>query len=218
MASIESSDPQKSNGKSESSVRLIPLSSELGFDWSLFDLYLKQHVSQWPNGTLCLTTDLDKVDLDESTSDEDKATREKKLRSANSKVVSALFNASFNCDEAKAVLTSHSQLDPTGNAFKLYNMIKVRFSRKNEDKLQSMINDLMAITAQAGEEPTVLVDRMEKMCVAISAIDGAQLPMEFALVGALKKAVKSRFKLLTSGIKLAPTEWTLPLLKIKLRD
>ena len=42
--------------------------------------------------------------------------------------------------------------------------------------------------------------------------------MEFALVGALKKAVKSRFKLLTSGIKLAPTEWTLPLLKIKLRD
>ena len=163
-------------------------------------------------------TDLDKVDLDESTSIEDKATREKKLRSANSKVVSALFNASFNCDEAKAVLTSHSQLDPSGNAFKLYNMIKVRFSRKNEDKLQSMINDLMAITAQAGEEPTVLVDRMEKMCVAISAIDSAQLPMEFALVGALKKAVKSRFKLLTSGIKLAPTEWTLPLLKIKVRD
>ncbi len=47
---------------------------------------------------------------------------------------------------------------------------------------------------------------------------GAQLPMEFALVGALKKAVKIRFKLLTSGIKLATNEWTLPLLKIKLRD
>ena len=36
MASIESSDPQKSNGKSESSVRLIPLSYEVEFDWSLF--------------------------------------------------------------------------------------------------------------------------------------------------------------------------------------
>jgi hypothetical protein len=134
--------------------------------------------------------------------------------------VGALFNASFNCDEAKAVLlTSHSQLDPRGNPFKLYNMIKARFSKKNQDKLQSMINDLMGIEAQVGEEPTALVDRMEKMCVAISAItDSAQLPMEFALVGALKKAVKIRFKLLTSGIKLAPTEWTLPLLKIKLRD
>ena len=73
MASIESSDPQKSSGKSESSVRLISLSSDLGFDWSLFDLYLKQHVSQWPNGTLCLTTDLDKVDRDESTSERKEA-------------------------------------------------------------------------------------------------------------------------------------------------
>ncbi len=113
--------------------------------------------------------------------------REKKLRSANSKVVGALFNFFFNCDEAKAVLTSHIQLDPSGNAFKMYNMIKV----KNEDKLQSMINDLMTITAQAEEEPTALVGRMEKMCVAISAIDSAQLPMEFALVGALKRLSKA---------------------------
>jgi hypothetical protein len=56
------------------------------------------------------------------------------------------------------------------------------------------------------------------MCVAISAIDSAQLPMEFALVGVLKKAVKIRFKLLTSGIKLATQTWTLPLLKTKLRE
>ena len=108
MASIESSDPQKSNGKSDSNVRLISLSSEVNFDWSLFDLFLKQHVSQWAYGTLCLTTDFDKLDLEESTSDEDKVSREKKLRSANTKVMNALFNASFNCDEAKAVLTSHS--------------------------------------------------------------------------------------------------------------
>ncbi len=102
MASIESSDPQKSNGKSDSNVRLISLSSEVNFDWSLFDLFLKQHVSLWPYGTLCLTTDLDKLDLEQSTSDKDKATREKKLRSANTKVMNALFNASsFNCDEAK---------------------------------------------------------------------------------------------------------------------
>ena len=56
------------------------------------------------------------------------------------------------------------------------------------------------------------------MCVAIKAIDSAQLPMELALVGVLKKAVKIRFKLLTSGIKLATNDWTLPLLKVKLRE
>ncbi len=99
----------------------------------------------------------------------------------------ALFNVSFNCDEAKAVLTSHSQLDPSGNAFKLYNMIKTRFSKKNEERLQSMINDLMGIMAQAGEEPAALVDRFEKMCVAIKAIDIAQLPIDLALVGVLKR-------------------------------
>ena len=72
--------------------------------------------------------------------------------------------------------------------------------------------------AQAGEEPAALVDRIEKMCVAIKAIDSAQLPMELALVGVLKKAVKIRFKTLTAGIKLATEVWTLPNLKIKLRD
>ena len=72
------------------------------------------------------------------------------------------FQFSFNCDEAKEVLTSHSQGDPSGNAFKLYNMLKVRFSKKNEERLQTMINDLMGIMAQAGEEPAALVDRMEK--------------------------------------------------------
>ncbi len=35
----------------------------------------------------------------------------------------------------------------------------------------------MSIMAQAGEEPPALVDRMEKMCVAIKAIDSAQLPI-----------------------------------------
>ncbi len=73
--------------------------------------------------------------------------------------------------------------------------------------------------AQAGEEPAALVDRMEKMCVAIKDIDSsAQLPMEIALVGVLKNAVKIRFKLLTTGIKLATNERTLPMLKIKLRE
>jgi hypothetical protein len=81
-----------------------------------------------------------------------------------------------------------------------------------------MINDLMGIMAQAGEEPAALVDRMEKMYVAIQAIDSAQLPMDLALVGVLKKAVKTRFKLLTSGINLATNVWTLPLLKTKLRE
>ena len=56
------------------------------------------------------------------------------------------------------------------------------------------------------------------MCVAITAIDSAQLAMDLALVGVLKKAVKTSFKLLTSGIKLATQTWTLPLLKTKLRE
>ncbi len=118
MASIESSDPQKSSGKLEFSVRLILLSSEVEFDWSLFNLYLRQHVSQWPNGLFCMTTDFDKLDLAESTSDEDKVTREKKLRLANTKVMGALFNVSFNCGEAKAVLTSHSQLSCTSSSLR----------------------------------------------------------------------------------------------------
>jgi hypothetical protein len=56
------------------------------------------------------------------------------------------------------------------------------------------------------------------MSVAIKAIDSAQLLMDLALVGVLKRAVKIRFKMLTAGIKLATNEWTLPLLKIKLRE
>ncbi len=71
-----------------------------------------------------MTTDLEELDLEESTSDKDKVSREKKLRSANTKVIGALFNVSFNCDEAKAVSVNFAQLtiyklDPSGNAFKL---------------------------------------------------------------------------------------------------
>ncbi len=62
-------------------------------------------------------------------------------------------------------------------------MFKVRFSKKNEERLQTMINDLMGVMAQAGEEAAALVDRIAKMCVTIKAIDRAQLPMELALVG-----------------------------------
>ncbi len=83
----------------DSSVRLFPLSAEVDFDWSIIDLFFKQNVSQWPNGVLCLTTDLDKLDLDEGTSEEDKVTREKKLRSTKTKVMGSLFNVSFNCNE-----------------------------------------------------------------------------------------------------------------------
>ena len=153
-----------------------------------------------------MTTDFEKLYLAENTSDEDKVIREKKFRSANTKVMGALFNVSFNCDEAKAVLTAHNQGDPSGNAFKLYNMLKMRFSKKNEERLQTMINDLMGIMAQAGEEPAALVDRKEKMRVAIKAIDSAQLPMNLALVGVLKKAIQTRFKTLT----VATNKWTSP--------
>ena len=105
----------------------------------------------------------------------------------------ALYNVAYSNDEAKAVLTAHSQSDPSGNANKLYQMLKARFSKKDEDKLQLMINDLNSIMAKDGEEPTALVDRLEKMCVAIKAIDSAQLPTDLSLVGVLKKAISLRF-------------------------
>ena len=50
MALIDGLDPQRSGGKPESSVRLISLTSGAEFDWTMFDLYLQLHVSQWPNG------------------------------------------------------------------------------------------------------------------------------------------------------------------------
>ncbi len=48
------------------------------------------------------------------------------------------------------------------------------------------------------------------MCLAIKAIDSVQLSTDLALVEVLKKAVKTRFKTSTVGIKLATNEWTLP--------
>ncbi len=84
-----------------------------------------------------MITDFDKRDLAEGTSEEDKVTRKKKFRSANTKVMGAPFNVSYNCDETKAVLTAHHQEDSSANAFKLYNMLKVRFSKKNEKRLQT---------------------------------------------------------------------------------
>ena len=136
MASFESSDPQtRSGGKPESSVRLISLTSGPEFDWTMFDLFLKLHVSQWLNGNYCLVTDFEKLDIEEQTSDEDKVARLKRLKSANVKVMGALYNVAYSNDEAKAVLTAHSQSDPSGNANKLYQMLKARFLKKDEDKL-----------------------------------------------------------------------------------
>ncbi len=57
------------------------------------------------------------------------------------------------------------------------------------------------------------------MCLTITAFDSAQLLMDIAMVGVLKKVVQIRFKTLTSGIiKLVSHDWTLPLLKTKLRE
>ncbi len=81
-----------------------------------------------------------------------------------------------------------------------------------------MINELNSIMAIDGEKSTALVDQQEHMCVAIKAIDSAQLPTDLALVGVLKKAIFFRFKTLNSGVKLSVTDWTLPLLKKKVRE
>ncbi len=65
--------------------------------------------------------------------------------------MAAVLNVAFTCNEAKAVLTVHNQSGPSGNAFKLCNMLKVRFSRKNDDKFQGMSNELMGVMTIAGK-------------------------------------------------------------------
>jgi hypothetical protein len=107
----------------------------------------------------------------------------------------ALYNVAYSNDKAKAVLTAHSQSDPSGNANKLYQMLKTRFLKKDENKLQLMINELNSIMAKNGEELTALVDRLEKMYVAIKAIDSVQFPADLALVGVLKKSISVQFQL-----------------------
>ncbi len=91
MASIDCLDPQtRSGGKSKSSMRLIALNFCAEFDQTLFDLILKLHIFQWPNGNYGLVMDLKKLDSDEQTSDDDKAERLKRLKPTNVKVIGAL--------------------------------------------------------------------------------------------------------------------------------
>ncbi len=64
----------------------------------------------------------------------------------------------------------------------------------------------------------MLVDWLEKMCLAIKAIDRAQLSTDLALVGVLQKAISFQFKTLNLGVKLSVTDWTLSLLEKKVRE
>ena len=57
MAAFESSESSKAGGRPDTG-KLIPLSSGPEFDWSMFDLYFKQYISQWPNAVVCLEYDI----------------------------------------------------------------------------------------------------------------------------------------------------------------
>ncbi len=213
MASFESSDPQRSGAKPESSVWRIPLSSELDVDWSMFDLLLKQNVFQWPNGVLCLTTDFDKLDLAKIRQPKTKKQDKRNLDLLIPKSWGLSLIYIFNYNEAKAVLIAHHQSNPTGNAFKFYNLLKVRLSRKNEDRLQGMINDLLRKPGKSQPHSSI----GWKKVLPLQPLTARSFLRKFAMVGVLKKAVQIRFKTLTAGIKLVNHDWTLPLLQTKFR-
>ena len=94
MAAFESSEPSKSGGRPDTG-KLIPLSSGPEFDWSMFDLYFKQYISQWPNAVVCLEYDIEKIDGANTPSASDKEKRHKLLRVPNQKVVGAIYSAAF---------------------------------------------------------------------------------------------------------------------------
>ncbi len=66
-------------------------------------------------------------------------------------------------------------------------MLKARFSKKDGGLVSFFGIGLFWFLAKNGKDPTVLVSRLAKMCVAIKTIDSAQLPTDFALVGVLKR-------------------------------
>jgi hypothetical protein len=61
-----------------------------------------------------------------------------------------------------------------------------------------------------------MVGRFDGLCVAIRALDRAQLPTEVNLIGVLKKVIKSQYGLLSANVKLAAVPWTLATLRKKI--
>jgi hypothetical protein len=108
----------------------------------------------------------------------------------------AICQSATNCDEARAVVTSHQMSDPEGSAFNLFKLLESRFAQKAMQTLQKLLVELNSLMCRFGETTCQLLDRFNSLVLGINAIDAAQLPTELALIKILKNAIMSRFKLL----------------------
>ena len=211
MIANEGSDPQSGGGRPESAGKVPPLNKDT--DMVIFELFLSGFCSTFANGSKCLTTDWSKVEEDVAA----KAKRIKDFAVTNGRVNGAMYQACAGNPEAIAVLVQHAQEDPLEkNAFVLFQMLKKKFTKKTDERLQSLVNQLNTLDAMPGEEPPAMLERFNNLCVAINSVDRAQLPTELKLIHVLKNAIKSQFGLLSANVKLAIEPWTLVTLKEKI--
>ena len=190
MEAIQSSDPQSAGGRPESAGK-IPLLTK-GVDMVVFCIFLEGFCETFTHGKECLTTDRSKEEED----DQAKAARIKKLAVANARVNAAMYQAAMHNPAVAAVIVQHAQEDPIEkNAFKLYQMLIEKFTKKTDERVQALVNTLNDLSANFNEEPQAMVGRFDGLCVAIRALVRAQLRTEVNLIGVLKKAIKSQYGL-----------------------
>ena len=211
MASSQGSDSQ-SSGKPDSAGEIMLLTSDNDFDWSIFEIYFESYAATFKDGLKCLTTDWSKVVETLA----EKETRLDKLSIANARVYSAILQAGMHNPHARAVIAKHALDDPERNAYKLFQLIKTRFTRQVVEISQDLSNQLALIVALPHEEPKAFIDRYDDLVRKISAINTALLPTEIIQLGILKKAIEQRFKLLYSAFTISNTVWTLDLWKEKI--
>ena len=214
MEASQGSDPSTSV-KNDAAGKILPLHTGAGFDWMEFFVFFVGYISTWHLGYESLTTDWSKV----VETAQEKIERLKRYSIANAKVVQTFYQAAIGCLEARQVITQHAQEDPVErNAFTLYQLMKTRFTQKVLVKIQKLLIELNQLIARASEEPAKLIDRFDKFCMDINAIDRAQLPTTVQLIAILINSIKDRFKLLHAVVTLSKDDWTLDKLKEKIKE
>ncbi len=77
------------------------------------------------------------------------------------------------------------------NAFRFIMLIE-KFTKKTDETVQILVNNLNGLQANFNEEPPTMIERFGGLCVAIRALDRVQLPN---LIGVLKSAIKIQYGL-----------------------
>ena len=158
MASSQGSDSQ-SSGKPDSAGEIMLLTSDNDFDWSKFEIYFESYAATFKDGLKCLTTDWSKVVETLA----EKETRLDKLSIANARVYSAILQAGMHNPHARAVIAKHALDDPERNAFKLFQLIKTRFTRQVVEISQDLSNQLALMVALPHEEPKFFIGRYDDL-------------------------------------------------------